>query len=518
MHGDPVYAALDPRGEAPAVRRVALAQRLDAIDGARVAIVLTMPPGSGLEDVETRVRERLEDAGAAATTMRRRDFMVDDPQERAQLVADADAAVLIVGPTGTSAFVTTAYGGHLEEAGLPAVLVAPRPVAPVARHAAGRSGVPVRILQDADDVVQALTRPRSDDERRCGVQPPATRPAVACTGSLAEVQAHFEAQGWTDGLPIVPPTAEAVEAMLAGTSRAPEDLVTPTLRPEGLPARVRDVAVAAVMAGAAAPQLPVVLAAAEVMGDVEFESMTRSVNSFAFTYVVNGPIALAAGMTGGLGALGPGHRGNAAVGRALGLLTRTVGGARLGVTATPTQGNPAAWAFAFAENERDSPWAPLHTSCGFAAEESAVSVFSGGWSHWGNFYYGQVQDLVDAVSAIDSLTGVLLLVSAKRAAQLHAQGFTRESLEEHLWRAATRPLRELRAGPFFPLMRSMAQREARRGPAAFPAEYLTDPDDRIVPRFPHGGVRVAVAGGDVSNSMQLWALTHHATVSVDAWR
>jgi hypothetical protein len=86
---------------------------------------------------------------------------------------------------------------------------------------------------------------------------------------------------------------------------------------------VREVAIAAVMAGAQARRLPIILAAAEVLGDIAFQSITRSVNSFASDYIINGPIAAAAGMTGDLGALGPGRRANAAVGRALGLLTRT---------------------------------------------------------------------------------------------------------------------------------------------------------------------------------------------------
>jgi hypothetical protein len=514
------FDALDPRGEEPPVRRTLLAERPGDLDGARLQIILTMPPGSGLEAVEAEVRGHLGETGASTelTTFRRRDFMIDDPAERERVVAGCDAAVLVVGPTVTTAAVTAAYAAGLEAAGLPVVLLLPAPVRAAAEQAAYRSGAALRITEQVADVARELTAPLTESERRSGTISPPPRPEIACSGSLEEVLEHFTAQGWTDGLPIVPPTAQALDAMLTGTSRDAGELVTATLRPEGLPARVREVAIAAIMAGAQPRQLPIILAAAEVLGDIEFQSMTRSVNSFAFAYLVNGPVAAAAGLTGGLGAIGPGHRANAAVGRALGLLTRTAGGARLGVTVAPTMGNPAAWAFAFAENEAASPFAPLHTCFGFGASDSTVSVFTGGWSHLGNFYYEGVDGVVEAMSRIDALTGVLLFVSAKRAAALAAEGWTRESLEEHLFQSVTTSLGEIRSSGFFPMMRALAARPpASRGPARFPASYLTDPEDTIVPRFPRGGVRIAVVGGDVSHSMQLWALTHHGTVSVDAW-
>ncbi|HWI71327.1 MAG TPA: hypothetical protein VNT55_05200 [Baekduia sp.] len=519
--GQPAFAALHPEGEKPPVHRRPLAPRVRTLTGRRLAIVLTMPPGSGLEEVEADLRALLGAVapGAVVRTLRRKDFMVDDPDERAALVEAADAAVLVIGPTATSAFVGVAYASGLEAAGLPTALVVPASVRATADHSIGRVGVPLRVARTATDAVDALTRPLLDVESDRRTIPAARPPEVACTGTLAEVTEHFHAQGWTDGLPIVPPTAEAVEVMLGGTTRHADEVVTTTLRPEGLPARVREVAIAAVMAGARPEQLPAILAAAEVHGDVEFESMTRSVNSFAFAYMVHGPAAREAGLTGGLGALGPGHRGNATLGRALGLLLRTAGGARLGVTTAATQGNPASWAFAFAENEDASPWPPAHVADGFAPTDGAVTVFSGGWSHFGNFYYGSVDDLVAAASAIDTLTGVLVLLSAKRAALLARDGWTKDGLEEHVWRGATQPVAELRAGPFFPLMRALMERPpSARGPASWPADYLTRGEDELVPRFPRAGVRVAVVGADISSTMQLWALTRHATVPIDPWR
>lgn len=514
------FEALDPRGDELPIIRVPLATRVEAFDDLRVVIVLTMPPGSGLEAVEAEVRSALRGAApaAAVTTFRRRDFMIDDPGERTELAGAYDAVILIVGPAATSAAVSAKYAAELESAGLPTVLVTTVFVYAVARHSADALGTPLRVVTTAEQVVPALSAALTDEELIKGEVALVPRPAVASRGSLRQIQNDFSLAGWTDGLPIIPPTSEAVQEMLSGTSRQATDLVTATMRPEGLPARVREVAIAAVMAGARPPQLPIILAAAEVLGDLDFQSMTRSVNSFAFAYLVNGPVAAAAGMTGDLGAIGPGHPANATIGRTLGLLPRTVGGARLGVTVAPTQGNPAAWAFAFAENEDVSPWTPFQASCGFEATDSTVSVFTGGWSHLGNFYYGDVDEVIAGMSKIDAMTGVLLLVSAKRATALAQDGWTREAFEGHLWERVTMPIAELRSSGFFPLMKVLMTRPpSSRGPATYPESYLSAPKDAIVPRFPRAGVRVAVVGGEVSSSMQLWAFTHHATVSAEPW-
>jgi len=266
------YEALDPRREKPAICRAPLATRLKTLDDRRVTIVLTMPPGSGLEEVEALVRDELHANAprAMVTTFRRADFMIDDPVERSQLAARCEAAIIIVGPAATMCFVAAVYGGHLEAAGLPVVLVIPPAVRIVAEHSTRSVGVPVRVVESYGDVVGALTDPLLEEERIAGIVPPAPRPAVACRGTLRQVQQHFTAEGWTDGLPIVPPTAEALDEMLGGTSRKADELLTETLRPEGLPARVRDVAIAAVMAGAFPEQLPVILAASGVLGDIEF--------------------------------------------------------------------------------------------------------------------------------------------------------------------------------------------------------------------------------------------------------
>ncbi|HEY4610551.1 MAG TPA: hypothetical protein VIH06_15150, partial [Ilumatobacteraceae bacterium] len=413
----------------------------------------TMPPGSGLEAVIESVRLAILDRYPTADVshLMRKNFMMTDIEEIEYVAANFDAAVLVSGPAATMVHLAVVFADHLEQRGTPATLVHFDALARSARHSIGTVGAPVRACRfgspshpDAESndaaqrVVDSMVAPLTDDECRTGVRVPAPKERIASRGTLEEVLEHFHAQGWTDGLPIVPPTEENVGQMLLGTSRRRDEVVTDTFRPEARRATVEMVAMAAVMAGAKAEHLPVILATASVFGDLQFESMTRSVNSFGFAQLVNGPIAAEIGMTGGLGALGPGNRANAAIGRTLNLLFRTVGGARLGVNVTPTQGSAISYALAFAENESGSPWAPFHVDQGFRADESTVSILIGGWAHNGNFYYGGLAEVAETLTTFEiPQTGAFVMLTEKRAHQLADAGYTKESIATELHERAT---------------------------------------------------------------------------------
>lgn len=186
------------------------------------------------------------------------------------------------------------------------------------------------------------------------------------------------ARGWTDGLPVVPPTAERVARMLDGTSRAADDVVA-VIPPDLVECTVEKVAINAVMAGCLPSYLPVVLAAVEAACTDEFNVH----GLLATTYfsgpmvVVNGPITRAIGMNAGVNVLGQGNRANATIGRALQLVVRNVGGGRPGEVDRATLGNPGKYTFCFAEREDDSPWEPLHVERGLTAGSSAVTLFAG---------------------------------------------------------------------------------------------------------------------------------------------
>jgi len=198
---------------------------------------------------------------------------------------------------------------------------------------------------------------------------------------LAEAEDDADAmfdRGWTDGLPVVPPTPERVAKMLSGTSRSPDDVVA-VIPPDLVECTVEKVAVNAVMAGCKPEYLPVVIAAVEAACTSEFNAH----GLLATTYfagpvvIVNGPIARAIGMNSGVNALGQGNRANATIGRALQLVIRNVGGGRPGDVDRATLGNPGKYTFCFAEDEQGSPFEPLSVERGLPSGTSAVTLFAG---------------------------------------------------------------------------------------------------------------------------------------------
>src|SRR6476661_7162445 len=192
-----------------------------------------------------------------------------------------------------------------------------------------------------------------------------------------EMEALFD-RGWTDGLPVVPPTEERVLRMLEGTSRAPQEIVA-NVPPDLVDVTVEKVAINAVMAGCRPEYLPVVLAAVEATCNNEFNihGVLATTMPVGPVLIVNGPIRRAIGMNSGVNVLGQGNRANSTIGRALQLVIRNVGGGRPGGVDRATQGNPGKVSFCFPEDEEGSPWEPLHVERGFAPEASTVTLFPG---------------------------------------------------------------------------------------------------------------------------------------------
>ncbi|MEE2778634.1 MAG: thioredoxin family protein [Acidobacteriota bacterium] len=191
------------------------------------------------------------------------------------------------------------------------------------------------------------------------------------------VEACF-ARGWTDGLPVVPPTPERVERMLGGTRRDRNEIVT-DVAPDYGECTVEKVAINAVMAGCLPECLPVVLTAVEAVCTDEFNmhGLAATTLSMGPILIVNGPIRRRIGMNSGMNVLGQGNRANATIGRALQLVVRNVGGARPGAVDRATLGSPAKYTLCFPEDEEASPWESLAAERGVAAGTSSVTVFGG---------------------------------------------------------------------------------------------------------------------------------------------
>jgi len=192
-----------------------------------------------------------------------------------------------------------------------------------------------------------------------------------------EMQACID-RGWSDGLPIVPPTEARVLAMLEGTTRSPDELVA-VVPPDLVPCTVEKVAINAVMAGCRPAYLPVVLAAVEAACTDEFNmhGLLATTMSVGPVLMVNGPIRNRIGMNSGKNVFGQGNQANSTIGRALQLVVRNVGGGRPGEVDRATLGNPGKVGFCFAEDEENSPWTPLSTDFGFEAGSDTITLFPG---------------------------------------------------------------------------------------------------------------------------------------------
>lgn len=192
-----------------------------------------------------------------------------------------------------------------------------------------------------------------------------------------EIEACFD-RGWSDGLPVVPPTDVRILRMLEGTSRRPDETIG-DVPPNLSPITVEKVAINAVMAGCRPEYMPVVLAALEAALDPLF-TMHGLLCTTCFSspiIVVNGPIAREIGMNSGINCLGQGNRANATIGRALQLIIRNVGGGRPGELDRAVLGGPGKYTFCFAEDESDPTWMPLAVARGIEPGRNAVTLFQG---------------------------------------------------------------------------------------------------------------------------------------------
>jgi len=195
---------------------------------------------------------------------------------------------------------------------------------------------------------------------------------------FAELEDDFEAmydRGWSDGLPLVPPTEARVLRMLDGTTRSASDIVA-NVAPDLIDVTVEKIAVNAVMAGCKPEYLPVVIAAVEAICTDEFNihGLLATTMSVGPVFVVNGPIRKQLGMNSGINVFGQGNRANLTIGRAVQLIVRNVGGGRPGGVDRATQGSPAKIGLAFPEDEEGTPWISLAEERGMEPGVNAITA------------------------------------------------------------------------------------------------------------------------------------------------
>jgi hypothetical protein len=227
-----------------------------------------------------------------------------------------------------------------------------------------------------DDIVAALTRPLSNEEKSPVVKTVEKPSRIVFKGDIQEINRFYYRRGWGDGLPIIPPTEEAVAEMLTGTD-LPADHVIAKLIPRLGKATVEKIAVNAVMAGALPTYMPLLIAGLELLADPNsiFGTTGVSTGSWAPFWIINGPIRNDLRFNSGTGALSPGNIANATIGRAMAFIIRNIGGARIGVEDMGVQGHPGKYSMVLAENEEESPWEPFHVEHGFNKTDSTIAVY-----------------------------------------------------------------------------------------------------------------------------------------------
>ena len=277
---------------------------------------------------------------------------------------------------------------------------------------------------------------------------------------LLEINALFCEKGWTDGLPIVPPTRERVARMVAGTGRLADEVVG-RIPPTWGEATVERLAVNAVMAGCRPEHLPVVIAAIEALLDDRFNlngvQCTTHVTSPLI--VVHGPIARQFEINGGANCFGQGWVANATIGRAVRLALVNLGGARPAGIDKATLGHPGKYTYCIAENEAESPWPPFHVEeQGYRPEDNAVTVFAAEAPHNINNHAFDPYRLCDAIAGTIATLGAnnyyvmgdyTVVLGVDHARILDQAGWRRRHVQRYLFEKARLPVSRLKYGGMY---------------------------------------------------------------------
>jgi hypothetical protein len=293
----------------------------------------------------------------------------------------------------------------------------------------------------------------------------AALPAPSARARRREIAADFvgangalEEFGWTDGLPVIPPTEALVDAMVRGSTRAAREVLG-RMEPLKGTVTVEKVAANAVMAGCRPEYFPVVLASVRAVLQPDFNvgSTACTTGGAAPLVIVNGPIARRLGISGGTACFGGNIKPNVTIGRALRLCMRNLGGAKPDGMEKSTQAWPGKIACCFAENEARSPWEPLSVERGYGAETSTVTVVAvrgiypvtEGVQTSGQ---GVLETLVASMRYVGSpiyhqmhnRIPLIVALSPEHAEEIARAGFDRRAVREYIHANARMPVRLLR--------------------------------------------------------------------------
>lgn len=324
---------------------------------------------------------------------------------------------------------------------------------------------------------------------------------------------------WGDGLPVVAPTDERVEAMMAGYPGTPDDLLL-VVPPRMGAATVRVAAVNAVMAGCEPAVFPVIVAALSALARSEFNlrGVQATTHSVAIMVAVHGEIVDHAAYNAGFGTFGPGTRANATTGRAIRLVLLHTGGGRPGDGDASTQGQPAKYSYCFAENTAASPWPTYPHSVGVDAPSAVTVAGVEGPHNSHDMWSTTTAPVLDKVASVMTTLGsnnapmadseFFVVLCPEHAALAASEGWTRTDVQRYLYQRARMPIGLRRA--HFPFWGAQQAWVRAIGDAAEPMPMTLDPDD----------IRVMVAGGPGKHSCVIpsWgSISRSVTVPIETW-
>jgi len=356
---------------------------------------------------------------------------------------------------------------YIEKLGKPAVILTGQAGANMARSGVSAKGFPeLRVLvvdlphigfgdsgkiqhlfvpgitKSLDQIIDALTKPLTQKEKSPteGAQ---KAPRIICKGSLEDVNRFLYKSGWSYGMPVMPPTEEAVREMLTGTD-LPAEHVVATLPPMLGKATVEKIAINAVMAGCLPTYMPVLIAGVKAMVDprIKLEGYTCSMGCWEPLWIINGPIRQALHINSGKGLMSPYYRPNATIGHALGLILMNISGVRTGMEEGAAIGHEGKFGVCFAENEEMSPWEPLHVQYGFEKKDSTIMSF---WPNNRSFWQVRgteniLNTITEHIPAFGFDPGCAFLLVPSVAKDLADSGYSKQSFMNYILEYARRPV------------------------------------------------------------------------------
>jgi hypothetical protein len=308
-------------------------------------------------------------------------------------------------------------------------------------------------------------------------------------------------RGWTDGLPVAPPTPERVRALVDATGLAPDHSLG-KVAPGWGEATIEAVAINAAMAGCWPSLMPAVLASLRCVLHPEFNlnGVQGTTNPCAPLAILNGPIRAREGFHVGTGALGGGSRANAALGRAMRLVLWNIGEGKPGVVDMATLGHPGKWCYCVAENEEDSPWETMAQDRGFAREDDVVTVFACDAPH-AMFLSGSPERMLKvlaqslprwSINMFYTAGQLLLIVGPRVAHALAGYGMSLDDLRRFVFERARFSYEEMVEAD---VLHEEDETTTYWGAVSAPWNLMRRREDRLPMVMSERDVHIVVAGG-----------------------